>query len=109
MNYPKKYKVLFYISAHLDGLTKISDYTNWLDIPPPEFFLSFPNKLEFRPDESGDISGILKSTSGSIVDVANYTIDNKSVITVIPFRYPIVHPHQEFSLQAFISGFLLKI
>ena len=64
MNYPKKYKVLFYVSAHLDDLTKISDYTNWLDIPQPKFFLSFPNKLEFRPDESSDVSELLKSVVG---------------------------------------------
>ena len=49
---------MFYTSVFLNSVfrtPRIADYTNWLDVPPPKFFLStFPNKIEVRPGERPD-------------------------------------------------------
>ena len=86
MNFPHKYKVMFYISVHLNDYTRITDYSSWLDVPPANFYLStVPNNLELRPEESRDITGILKSTTGAIPNVTSFKIDeNNSVIRVHP-------------------------
>jgi len=90
INFPQKYRVMFYTSIWEEPLfrtPRIVDYTNWLDVRPPEFFLStFPNKIEVRPGEHTDITGIVKSTTGSIPNATSIKVidDRNSIIKVHP-------------------------
>ena len=88
---PEKLKVMFFslmdiseegCSNDLRGI----DFTNWIDIPSPKYTIStFPTPIELRPEESKNISGILKSSYGIIPNVTKYSIDNKnSIIKVYP-------------------------
>lgn len=79
INFPEKYKVMFYTDVYLDNNTRIADFTNWIDIPTPKFFIStFPNPVELRPSDSRYITGILKTTSGFIPNVTSFRSDEMS-------------------------------
>ncbi len=72
MNFPNKYKVIFYseIIYDINDLSNQSiDFTNWADIPAPQFTLStIPNPLILRVGETKDIGVQLKPlSSGSRV------------------------------------------
>jgi hypothetical protein len=91
INFPSKYKVMFYTDVYLDinpyNDTRIADFTNWIDIPPPKFFIStFPDQLVLRPGDSKNITGILKSASGSIPNTTRFRSNEKSsIIKVHPY------------------------
>jgi hypothetical protein len=83
---PDKYKVLFYTLSSSSDQNRITDFTSWIDIPPPTFVMSTsPSTIELRPGDSKDIGAILKSTGGSVHRVADYTmLENESGIQVMP-------------------------
>jgi hypothetical protein len=83
---PDKYKVLFYTLSSSSGQNRITDFTSWIDIPPPTFVMSTsPSTIELRPGDSKDIGVILKSAGGSVHRVADYTtLENESGIQVMP-------------------------
>jgi hypothetical protein len=54
LNFPTEYTVVFFTDYifEKDGLYGVSDYSNWIRIPPPEFFITaVPNELILRPGE----------------------------------------------------------
>lgn len=83
---PAKYKVLFYTLSSSGDQNRITDFTSWIDIPPPTFVMSTsPSTIELRPGDSKDIGVILKSAGGSVHRVADYNmVENESGIQVMP-------------------------
>lgn len=62
---PDKYKVLFYAREVKEDGSFITDYTKWVYIPPPEFFISsLPNPLILRAGEQKPITLELNSSTG---------------------------------------------
>ncbi|HXS60875.1 MAG TPA: hypothetical protein VN703_08710 [Candidatus Sulfopaludibacter sp.] len=79
INFPSKYKVMFYVGAYLGNTSKnnivISDFSNWINIPLPKFIIStFPNNIELRPGETKNVSGVLKTVDGFIPNVTNFLV-----------------------------------
>lgn len=63
--------------------TIVSDFTSWIDIPPPKYFLStFPNPIDLRPGDNTPITAILKSTTGSIYIVTRFIIPHNTIIRI---------------------------
>jgi hypothetical protein len=61
---PSKYRVIFYAQEIRDSTQKV-DFTNWVNIPPPEFTVSTsPNYLSLRPGEEEYIELKINSTTG---------------------------------------------
>jgi hypothetical protein len=84
---PDKYKVLFYTSS-ASGCNRIIDFTSWIDIPTPNFVISSsPNTLELRPGDVKNIGVVLKSTTGFVHKVVDFTnLENNSGIQVVTER-----------------------
>jgi hypothetical protein len=54
LNFPTEYTVVFFTDYifEKDSLYGVSDYSSWIRIPPPEFFITLiPNELTLRPGE----------------------------------------------------------
>jgi len=66
MVFPEKYKVIFYAGEKEENssISKI-DFTNWVNIPPPEFVISTtPSSVALRPGEEETIVVNVNSTTG---------------------------------------------
>jgi hypothetical protein len=82
---PDEYKLMFYTISSNNSCTRVVDFTSWIDIPTPNFLISTsPNTLELRPDEEKNIGLVLKSTTGFVHKVVDFTnLENNSGIQVI--------------------------
>ena len=63
---PNRYKVMFfaYVYYTMTG-HYVADFSNWIDIPPPTYFVSTSqDPLQLRPGENKTIGAQLKSSTG---------------------------------------------
>jgi len=82
---PNKYKVMFYAYVYQqDTAHFITDFSNWVDIPPPTYYiLTSQNPLQLRAGDTKTIGAQLKSTTGSAPTVVEFTtIENSLPITL---------------------------
>jgi hypothetical protein len=66
LSFPQQYIVVFFVDyVSLNGPSfAISDYSNWIRIPPPEFFMSaIPDELTLRPGEKKPIEVQVNSST----------------------------------------------
>jgi hypothetical protein len=73
INHPGKYRVLFYTSLDHE---KTLDFTNWVDIPPPQFTISTNPPLVLRPGDDREFPVQVASTSTPIDSIINLTLVN---------------------------------
>jgi hypothetical protein len=65
IGYPSKYRAVFYSLQKIPNKPWIADFTNWINIPPPEIEVSTnPSSIVLRPGENKSISLQVKSTTG---------------------------------------------
>ncbi|MGN6346533.1 MAG: hypothetical protein ACTHME_02405 [Candidatus Nitrosocosmicus sp.] len=78
---PSKYKVMFYSYVYYTNKGNyIADFTNWVDIPPSTYSLTTSNDpLQLRPGENKTIGAQIKSTTGIIPNLVNFTIMENSL------------------------------
>jgi hypothetical protein len=83
--HPDRYKVLFYTLSSSNSCNRIFDFTSWMDIPPPNFVTSTsPNTLELRPGDEKDVGIVLKSATGFVHNVSDFTNpENDSGIQIV--------------------------
>jgi hypothetical protein len=75
INYPTKYRILFY-AAESFKTNEARDFTTWLNIPPSTLsILTIPNNITMRVGQGQLIPAEIKSTSGISNDVRNITFD----------------------------------
>jgi hypothetical protein len=73
---PQSYKLMFYSTALYGNFNFIYDLSSLIDIPPPEYkILTTPNPVVLRQGEQKVVGVQLKSTTGVIPQVINYTVD----------------------------------
>jgi uncharacterized protein YqgV (UPF0045/DUF77 family) len=87
INYPKQYLLDFYIKDYLQSkdernMTLISDYTNWINIPPSDYIVSTsPNSVMLREDET-------KTVEVSITPIGAATRVQPFVSINVTNKYP---------------------
>jgi hypothetical protein len=73
---PRNYKLMFYSTALYGKSNFIYDLSSIIDIPPPQYnVLTIPNPVVLRQGEQKIIGVQLKSTTGSIPQVINFTVE----------------------------------
>jgi hypothetical protein len=87
---PEKYRVIFYTEERKGSIWNV-DYTNWVNIPPPDFSISAsPNSITAIPGENKIVDVQINSTTGltptieihpqNIAGIESRPIINKSVM-----------------------------
>src|SRR5919199_4040655 len=72
---PQSYKLMFYSTALYGKSNFIYDLSSLIDIPPPEYnILTTPNPVVLRQGEQKIVGVQLKSTTGTIPQVINFTV-----------------------------------
>jgi hypothetical protein len=72
---PQNYKLMFYSTALYGKSNFIYDLSSLIDIPPPQYnILTIPNPVVLRQGEQRIVGVQLKSTTGTIPQVTNFTV-----------------------------------
>ena len=72
---PQNYKLMFYSTAFYGKSNFMYDLSSLIDIPPPQYSIStIPNPLVLRQGEQKIVGVQLKSSTGVIPEVTNFTI-----------------------------------
>ena len=72
---PRNYKLMFYSTALYGKSNFIYDLSSLIDIPPPQYnILTIPNPVVLRQGEQRIVGVQLKSTTGTIPQVINFTV-----------------------------------
>jgi hypothetical protein len=91
---PDKYKFIFYAEQQLNNSISKIDYTNWIQVPKPDFDITFvPDSLELTKGEEKTIELNLKSTTDLEPIVHLFTNDSNTQniglnFTSISFHLP---------------------
>jgi hypothetical protein len=73
---PQNYKLMFYSTALYGKSNFIYDLSSLIDVPPPQYnVLTIPNPVVLRQGEQKIIGVQLKSTTGMIPQIMNYTVE----------------------------------
>ncbi len=84
---PQSYKLMFYSTALYGKSNFIYDLSSLIDIPPPEYnILSTPNPVVLRQGEQKVVGVQLKSTTGVIPQVINFTVDEHQSNIAVNFN-----------------------
>jgi hypothetical protein len=66
IQYPSKFRVIYYAESKKDGGPLLTDFTKWINVPPPELQVAtYPQLIELRQGETKTVELTINSTSGS--------------------------------------------
>jgi len=64
IQYPSKFRVIYYAESKKDYGPLLTDFTKWINIPPPELQVAtYPQSIELRQGESKTVELTINSTS----------------------------------------------
>ena len=70
IQYPTKFRVIYYAESKKDGGPLLTDFTKWINIPPPELNVAtYPQSIKMRQGETKTIQLTINSTSGLEPDI----------------------------------------
>jgi len=70
IQYPSKFRVIYYAESKKDGGPLLTDFTKWINVPPPELQVAtYPQSIELRQGETKTVELTINSTSGLEPDV----------------------------------------
>ncbi len=65
IQYPSKFRVIYYAESKKDGGPLLTDFTKWINVPPPELQIAtYPQSIELRQGETKTVELTINSTSG---------------------------------------------
>jgi hypothetical protein len=70
IQYPSKFRVIYYAESKKDGGPLLTDFTKWINVPPPELKLAtYPQSIKIRQGENKTVELTINSTSGLEPDI----------------------------------------
>jgi hypothetical protein len=86
MDYPTKYKVIFYAESSKRDNSSRTDFSKWVAIPPPQLEIStLPNSLVLRQGEETTIDVQIKATQGFEPKVHFYNTNQSGIQSNLKF------------------------
>jgi hypothetical protein len=100
--FPDHYKIISYANvldaSKAQGITKAVDFTNWLDVPPTNFFIkTFPDKIELRQGEQKAASFQIRSNTNVVYNVTR--IHQSESSPYLEILFPNVQHHYRFGID----------
>lgn len=83
MGSPNNYRVAFYSGILYDFTTQYWDFSNWVDVLPPKFYMSTsPSPVILTKGETNGITAELKTTGDFVPKVSDFIPSNNSILDV---------------------------
>jgi len=83
MGSPNNYRVAFYSGIVYDFTTQYWDFSNWVDVPPPKFYMSTsPSPIILTKGKTHSITAELKTTGDFVPKVKDFIPSSNSILDV---------------------------
>jgi hypothetical protein len=72
--YPNNFRVVYYAESQREGGPLITDFTKWINVPPPDIKLTtYPESVKMRPGENKTIELLINTSSSLEPEITLYS------------------------------------